>query len=147
MRITNLPVSKLTIKLLSKAGRLRWKIENEGFNEEKNHGYNMEHLYSRKSFNALQNYYQCVLIAHLINQLLEQICGIQDKLKRFNKLTIKYLWQQLMSAMKCGQLCTLALAAINSKKHQVRLPLRIKTTTPGIWPRVVSRHLEHRIFF
>lgn len=121
VRITSLPVSKSTIKLLSKAGRLRWKIENEGFNEEKNNGYNMEHLYSRKSFNALQNYYQCMLIAHLINQLLEHTRSIQDMLKRFNKLTIKYLWQQLMAVMKCGQLCTQVLAAINSKKHQVRL--------------------------
>ncbi len=121
VRITNLPVGKSTIKLLSKAGRLRWKIENEGFNEEKNHGYNMEHLYSRKSFNALQNYYQCMLIAHLINQLLEQTCRLKDILEQFKKLTIKYLWQQLMAVMKCGHLCTLALAAIDNKKHQVRL--------------------------
>jgi len=55
----------------------------------------MEHLYSRNSFNALQNYYQSMLIAHLLNQLLEHTCKIHDLLKRFNKLTIKYLWQQL----------------------------------------------------
>lgn len=121
VRITNFTVNKSTIKSLSKAGRCRWKIENEGFNEEKNNGYNMEHLYSRKSFNALQNYYQCMLIAHLINQLFEQTCQVQGMLGRFNKLTIKYLWQQLMATMKCGQLCTQALAAIDGKKHQVRL--------------------------
>lgn len=46
VRITNFAVSKATIKQLSKAGRCRWKIENEGFNEEKNNGYSMEHLYS-----------------------------------------------------------------------------------------------------
>lgn len=78
VRITNLPTDKSTVKKLTKAGRLRWKIENEGFNEEKNNGYNMEHLYSRKSFNALQNYYESMLIAHLLNQLLEHSCKIQD---------------------------------------------------------------------
>jgi hypothetical protein len=121
VRITNLPVSKSTIQKLSKAGRIRWKIENEGFNEEKNNGYAMEHLYSRNSFNALQNYYQCMLIAHLTNQLLEQSCKIQDLLERFNKLTIKYLWQQLLGAMKHQMLCVETLKAIDSKKHQIRL--------------------------
>lgn len=121
VRITNLPTNKSTVKKLSKAGRLRWKIENEGFNEEKNNGYAMQHLYSRNSFNALQNYYQSMLIAHLINQLLEHTCKIQDLLKRFNKLTIKYLWQQLLSAIKSQVLCTHIIAAIDNKKHQIRL--------------------------
>ncbi|MGI8635286.1 MAG: hypothetical protein ACR2KZ_07770 [Segetibacter sp.] len=124
VRITNLALSKATVKNLSKAGRLRWKIENEGFNEEKNNGYAMEHLYSRNSFGALQNYYQCMLIAHLINQLLEQSCKIQELLKRFNKLTLKYLWQQFLATMKCQKLCTETMAAIDSKKHQVRLHCR-----------------------
>lgn len=121
VRITNLSVDKSTVKNLSKAGRLRWKIENEGFNEEKNNGYNMEHLYSRTSFNAQQNYYQCMLIAHLLNQLLEHTCKIQDLLKRFKKITIKYLWQQLLCAMKCQVLCVQNLTAIDNKKHQIRL--------------------------
>ncbi len=93
----------------------------KGSNEEKNNGYNMEHLYSRKSFNALQNYYQSMLIAHLLNQLLEHNCKIQDLLKRFNKIAIKYLWQQLLCVMKCQPLCQQTLDDINNKKHQVRL--------------------------
>ena len=121
VRITNLPANKSTVKRLSRAGRLRWKIENEGFNEEKNNGYAMQHLYSRDSFNAFQNYYQSMLIAHLINQLLEQTCKIQDLLQRFSKLSIKYLWQQFLATMKCQPLCSQTLAAIDSKKHQVRL--------------------------
>jgi hypothetical protein len=121
VRITNLPVSKSTAPKLSKAGRLRWKIENEGFNEEKNNGYAMEHLYSRKSFNAQQNYYQSMLLGHLINQLLEQSRTIEELQLRFKKLSIKYLWSQLVAAMKCQQLCINTLDAIDNKKHQVRL--------------------------
>lgn len=121
VRITNLPANKTTVKNLSKAGRLRWKIENEGFNEEKNNGYAMEHLYSRDSFNALQNYYQSMLIAHLLNQLLEHSYKIQELLKRFTKLTIRYLWQQFLCTMKCQALCEQILAAIDNKKHQIRL--------------------------
>jgi len=81
----------------------------------------MEHLYSRKSFNALQHYYQCMLIAHLLNQLLEHTCKIKDLLIRFKKLTLKYLWQQLMATLKYQPLCTETLNAIDNKKHQVRL--------------------------
>ena len=121
VRITNLPTSKATVKKMAVAGRLRWKIENEGFNEEKNNGYNMQHLYSRKSFNALQNYYQCMLIAHLLNQLLEHTCKIKELLIRFKKITLKYLWQQLMATMKYQPLCTEILKAIDNKKHQIRL--------------------------
>ena len=40
---------------LQEAGRLRWKIENEGFNTQKNLGYNLEHKYSRINFNATIN--------------------------------------------------------------------------------------------
>lgn len=44
--------------LTADGGRLRWKIENEGFNIQKNLGYELEHKYSRVSFVALKNYYQ-----------------------------------------------------------------------------------------
>ena len=62
-----------------------------------------------------------MLIAHLLNQLLEHTCKVQDLLKRFNKITIKYLWQQLLCTMKCQPLCVQTLLAIDNKKHQVRL--------------------------
>jgi hypothetical protein len=50
------------------AGRLRWKIETEGFNT-RNLGYNLQHKYSRISFTATRNYYQCMQLTHLIEQL------------------------------------------------------------------------------
>ena len=56
---------------VSSFGRLRWKIENEGFNTQKNGGYHLEHKFSRKSLTATKNYFQAFQIAHLINQLVE----------------------------------------------------------------------------
>lgn len=68
--ITNIPVAGLgQAGQLTRTGRLRWKIENEGFNTQKNLGYNLEHRYSRIDFNAAKNYYQCMQVAHLIEQL------------------------------------------------------------------------------
>ena len=40
---TSLPVGKANVADIAAAGRARWKIENEGFNVMKNHGYQFEH--------------------------------------------------------------------------------------------------------
>jgi len=79
--VTNFELSKHKLRKISKAGRLRWKIENEGFNEQKNGGYNLKHKYSRKSFIATQNYYQCMQIAHMINQLSHKSSVIKELIK------------------------------------------------------------------
>ena len=52
-------------------GRRRWKIENEGFNEQKNGTYNISHLCSRND-NALKIHYIFIQLAHIIRQLLEK---------------------------------------------------------------------------
>ncbi len=71
MHITDHKISRLNVMEISFTGRLRWKIENEGFNTQKNLGYNLKHKYSRVSWLAAKNYYQCLQIGHLINQLVE----------------------------------------------------------------------------
>lgn len=63
--------AKRCVRLANEGGRLRWKTENEGFNMQKNGGYNMEHTYSY-DFNAAKCYYLLMQIAHIINQLLEK---------------------------------------------------------------------------
>ncbi len=79
--VSNFELNKQNLAKLSDAGRLRWKIENEGFNEQKTDGYNLEHKYSRKSFQATQNYYQCLQIAHMINQLAYKVTYIKNSIK------------------------------------------------------------------
>lgn len=68
--ITNFCVDQYNCVSFIKGGRLRWKIENEGFNTQKNQGYNLEHLYS-KNEKAVKNFYLLLQIAHIINQLIE----------------------------------------------------------------------------
>ena len=50
------------------AGRGRWKIENEGFNSQKNGIYDIEHLNSRNS-NAMKNHYLLTQITDMIMQI------------------------------------------------------------------------------
>jgi len=60
-----------TVKSIANRGRCRWKIENEGFNTQKNGGYRLEHLYSRDMV-SMKVWCALIDIAHLINQLIEK---------------------------------------------------------------------------
>lgn len=69
--ITTFKVSKNNvIDIANEGGRVRWKIENEGFNVQKNGGYGLEHAYT-KNENAGKIFYFLLQIAHLIVQLVE----------------------------------------------------------------------------
>jgi RNA polymerase sigma factor (sigma-70 family) len=88
VHLTNIQIASAAACEVSDGGRLRWKIENEGFNTQKNGGYNPEHKYSRVSFPAFKNYYQCLQIAHPINQLIEKSMQLAGLLKADGKLTL-----------------------------------------------------------
>jgi len=70
--ITNFYV-KITnvIELSNQGGRLRWKIENEGFNVQKNGGYALEHIYSHHPVSA-KVFYLLLQLAHTLAQLIER---------------------------------------------------------------------------
>lgn len=66
--ITSLELTKKNLEEMILAGRGRWKIENEGFNNQKNGIYQIEHLNSRNS-NAMKNHYLLTQIADILMQL------------------------------------------------------------------------------
>jgi hypothetical protein len=69
--ITNFNVTAhKVVALANEGGRLRWKIENEGFNVQKNGGYALEHVYSQNA-NAAKIFYLLLQIAHLLSQLIQ----------------------------------------------------------------------------
>ena len=59
------------IPLANQGGRLRWKIENEGFNVQKHGGYALEHAYTQNP-TATKIFYFLLQIAHLLSQLMAQ---------------------------------------------------------------------------
>ena len=116
VHITNLHLESESIAQVSQAGRRRWKIENEGFNTQKNHGYELGHKFSEISFLALKNYYQCLQIAHLINQLVQHSAEVANLLNLDKTLTIKFLWRKLISFMDEGY-----LENMQKRRCQIRL--------------------------
>lgn len=78
--------------LVNEGGRQRWNIE-EGFNTQKNLGYELEHVYCCNE-NASKGLYYCLQIAHIINQLFEQgslIAALRKKLGSIKNLTFDLL--------------------------------------------------------
>jgi hypothetical protein len=70
--LTALPVGQKTVEeIAQKGGRYRWKIENEGFNRQKNSGLNLEHVYSSDP-EKWKSYYLLLQIAFVLVQLLER---------------------------------------------------------------------------
>ena len=54
-----------------RAGRCRWKIENETFNTLKNQGYNFEHNYGHGYQNLCNNFGTLMFLQFLLDQLME----------------------------------------------------------------------------
>lgn len=101
VHITSLSVERKQVADLSQTGRLRWKIENEGFNTLKNGGYGMEHKWARKNYRALKNYYQFMQRAHLIHPLmLKWQHFVNRHLQGPNHPTVKSLWEDMPGAMQ-----------------------------------------------
>jgi len=65
---TGMEISRSNAVETARTGRDRWKIENEGFNCQKNGIYDLEHHCSL-DWNAMKNHYLVIQIAHILMQL------------------------------------------------------------------------------
>ena len=87
MWITTIKITEKKVEEVVHTGRKRWKIENEGFNEQKHWTFNIEHLYST-DWNAMKIHYLLTQIAHMIRQLLEHGSGVLKETGWFTKTDI-----------------------------------------------------------
>lgn len=96
--ITNFKIKSENLLKIESNAQLRWKIENEGFDTQKHHGYNLEHIYTKKP-NGMKVVYLLIQIAHIINQLFLKA----DVLKVLsNNLSIKYIFSKLLGGILLG---------------------------------------------
>lgn len=90
--ITDIEITPKKAKEFAQTGRKRWKIENEGFNIQKNHRYDITHANSL-DYNAMKNHYLIIQIADIILQLYT----IGSKILRVLKKTIKNISSDLLN--------------------------------------------------
>jgi hypothetical protein len=100
VHITDIDINKKNAWDVSAAGRLRWTIENQGFNTQKTKGYALQHKYSRQHLGAMKNYYSLLQIAHLINQLTEKLIKVKQAIKQAGEIPMITIVENMIADMK-----------------------------------------------
>ena len=97
--ITNLALTQRTVERVMRAGRSRWKIENEVFNTLKNQGYHFEHNYGHGQQHLATVLSLLMLLAFLVDQIQQRCCPVFRQLWRGLKTKAK-LWATLRSLFR-----------------------------------------------
>lgn len=97
--ITDLKIDEFNIEDLVKAGRSRWKIENECFNILKNNGYEMEHSYGHGTENLSFNFFILTLLALLFHQIHALVDEIYQQ-ARLRYGSLQRFWNELKGTIR-----------------------------------------------
>jgi hypothetical protein len=100
--ITNHKITGNNVEKIVKAGRSRWKVENEGNNVLKNHGYNLEHNFGHGENHLCEFLLSLNLLAFLFHTVLDLVNSTYQKIREllvtrttfFNDIRtlLKFLW-------------------------------------------------------
>lgn len=113
--ITNIPINDDNIKEIIKLGRKRWKIENQGFNNQKNIYFDITHMCSL-NYNAMKAHYFFIQFAHTIRQLLD----LGSKVIEFLQGKIKEISFTILN-----ELISNPINLVESKNFQLRFDILI----------------------
>lgn len=95
--LTSIRITKKNAGKVAGAGRKRWKIENEGFNRQKNWQGDITHACSHNA-NAMKNHYLMTQIADMVKQLYEWYFlkknGIKKKQKNISSELLESFGRQ-----------------------------------------------------
>lgn len=103
--VTDIRLNNGNVLKIAKAGRARWKVENETFNTLKNLGYNFTHNYGHGKQHLSTNFCLLMMLAFLIDQIQEACCTVFQKCKK-KMGTYRDLWHKM-----CVLFQTLALTS------------------------------------
>lgn len=100
--ITNHKITENNVEEIVKAGRSRWKVENEGNNVLKNHGYNLEHNFGHGQNHLCEFLLSLNLLAFLFHTVLDLVNYTYQKIREllvtrtsfFNDIRtlLKFIW-------------------------------------------------------
>lgn len=92
--VTDILIKKENVFLLVRAGRSRWKVENETFNTLKNQGYQYEHNFGHGKKHLCHVFALLMFLAFLIDQVQQHCCGLfQAALKKAESKVV--LWTDM----------------------------------------------------
>jgi hypothetical protein len=100
--ITNHKITENNVEKIVKAARSRWKVENEGNNVLKNHGYNLEHNFGHGENHLCELLLSLNLLAFLFHTILDLVNYTYQKVRELLvtrttffkdiRTLLKYLW-------------------------------------------------------
>ena len=95
---TDLEVEAANVAAIVRIGRSRWKIENEQFNVQKNHGYELAHNYGHGQQTLSMVFYLLKLLAFIAHVILER--GDRLYQRCLATTSRRELWHTLRTAMR-----------------------------------------------
>ncbi len=104
--ITNIHLHRTNGYALMKAGRARWKIENETFNTLKNQGYHFEHNYGHGNKHLSSLLAATMLLAFLVDQIQAAADTLFKKVTTGLASKMKF-WEALRAVFKLRRLSSM----------------------------------------
>ena len=99
--VTKLDISEKNVYQIMRAGRSRWRIENETFNTLKNQGYNFEHNYGHGYKNLCSVMTMLMMLAFLIDQVQQLCCKVYQKARK-HVGTLRGLFDKVRNRIDIG---------------------------------------------
>ena len=92
--VTDIEINEDNLMQIMRAGRARWRIENETFNTLKNQGYHFEHNFGHGYKHLSTVFAFMMLLAFLVDQIQQHCCQYFQAAVKKQKYKC-YFWQQL----------------------------------------------------
>jgi len=99
--VTKLSINANNVYEIMRAGRARWRIENETFNTLKNQGYHFEHNYGHGKDNLCSVMTMLMMLAFLIDQV-QQLCSSAYQKARQHAGAFKVLFEGMRTMIQIG---------------------------------------------
>ena len=114
--ITDIKITQRNFDEIILSGRKRWKIENEGFNNQKTKRYHIEHANSL-NYTAMKNHYLITQITDIMRQLFEK----GSELFKKQSMTIKEISSNLLETFR-----TRLLTEVEDNKSMIKNQIRVR---------------------
>ena len=92
--VTDFVITQDRLTPLMRAGRARWRIENETFNTLKNHGYHFEHNFGHGYHHLSTVLAYLMMLAFLLDQIQQRCCGLFQRAMKKEKYR-RYFWEKV----------------------------------------------------
>lgn len=97
--VTDIDLSEKSLHEYQKAGRCRWRVENETFNTLKHQGYCLEHNYGHGKRNLTTVLALLMFLAFAVDQIQEACCGLFNAAVQRAGRRIR-LWESIRSHLR-----------------------------------------------